>query len=294
MLSVSAPRVRLARRRRRPHVGGAEVELDLLTGDVLDVPAQRRRKREVRGVHRVRHLGVVDRGDADDLALGTDRVLERPAHHPGPAVKLEQADSVRVGIPSGRGTARGDRGTGASTSKARVSDASIASSPSHGRGLDDPRCRVRGEAHAAARVVVDAVRFKFSVVATNEMDERDESAGRQNSPRPRDTMSAVSLLANRGAPAISHRIERVGAREAATGDAGVASRRGRREALVGSLLGVGTSSIFRARAADESSGTSPVSAPDAAPRRPAACATGTSCVSTSSFRTPANYLPPWD
>ena len=107
-------------------------------------------------------------------------------------------------------------------------------------------------------------------------------------------MSAVSLLANRGAQTISRRIERAGAREAATGDAGVASRRGRREALVGSLLGVGTSSIFRARAADGSSGTSPVSAPDAAPRRPAACATGTSCVSTSSFRTPANYLPPWE
>ena len=34
--------------------------------------------------------------------------------------------------------------------------------------------------------------------------------------------------------------------------------------------------------------------PPAAPRRPAACVTGTSCVSTSSFRTPANYLPPWE
>ena len=44
VLSVYAPRVRLARRRRRPHVGGAEVELDLLTGYVLDVPAQRRRR----------------------------------------------------------------------------------------------------------------------------------------------------------------------------------------------------------------------------------------------------------
>ena len=112
---------RLARRRRRPHVGGAEVELDLLTGYVLDVPAQRRRKRKFAEYTAFATLGVVDRGDADDLALGTDRVLERPAHHPGPAVKLEQADSVRVGIPSGRGTARGDRGTGASTSKARAS-----------------------------------------------------------------------------------------------------------------------------------------------------------------------------
>lgn len=117
----------------------------------------------------------------------------------------------------------------------------------------------------------------------------------QNSPRPRETMSAkaASFLANRGAPAISRRIERVSARAAATGDAGYASRRGRRETLAGSLLGVGTSFCFPARA-DESSGTSPVSAPDAAPRRPAACATGTSCVSTSSFRTPANYLPPWE
>lgn len=30
------------------------------------------------------------------------------------------------------------------------------------------------------------------------------------------------------------------------------------------------------------------------PRRPTACATGTSCVSTASFRSPANFLPPWE
>ena len=108
---------------------------------------------------------------------------------------------------------------------------------------------------------------------------------------------AVSFLANRGAPAIPRCIERVRARAGATGDAGHASRWGRRETLVtlaGSLLGVGTSFCLRARADEASSGTSPVRAPDAAPRRPAACATGTSCVSTSSFRTPANYLPPWE
>ena len=108
------------------------------------------------------------------------------------------------------------------------------------------------------------------------------------------SVETVSFLANRGALAIPRRIQHVSARAGATGDAGLASRRGRRETLVGSLLGVGTSFCLRARAAEESSGKSPVSAPDAAARRPAACATGTSCVSTSSFRTPANYLPPWE
>ena len=48
----------------------------------------------------------------------------------------------------------------------------------------------------------------------------------QNSPRPRETMSAkaASFLANRGAPAISRRIERVSAQAAATGDAGEGKR----------------------------------------------------------------------
>ena len=30
------------------------------------------------------------------------------------------------------------------------------------------------------------------------------------------------------------------------------------------------------------------------PTRPASCVAGTSCVSTASFRSPANYLPPWE
>ena len=63
--------------------------------------------------------------------------------------------------------------------------------------------------------------------------------------------------------------------------------------------GVGTrsrasrSGHLRPRSARADDDASPVPPPEPR-RRPAACVAGASCVSTSSFRTPANYLPPWE
>jgi len=96
-------------------------------------------------------------------------------------------------------------------------------------------------------------------------------------------MSAIraSLFATLAASSTSRRAERGCARAASVGDAGVG--RGRRDVLLGICLGT-----FCPNARADNA-----SAPDA-PRRPASCATGTSCVSTSAFRTPANYLPPWE
>ena len=63
----------------------------------------------------------------------------------------------------------------------------------------------------------------------------------------------------------------------------------RRNALLSSVVGTvlsGGGKLDAVRADEE----------EALPRptRPASCVAGTSCVSTASFRSPANYLPPWE
>ena len=72
---------------------------------------------------------------------------------------------------------------------------------------------------------------------------------------------------------------------------GVAARSTRRR---DALAGVALLGIFVPGPARADDDASPVPAPPEPPRRPAACVAGASCVSTSSFRTPANYLPPWE
>ena len=99
-------------------------------------------------------------------------------------------------------------------------------------------------------------------------------------------MSAVraSFFATRGASSTPYHATRGGDQAASKSDAWV--RRGRRDVLLGISLGTFCPS---SSAADSTT----ASVPDA-PRRPVVCSTGNSCVSTSSFRTPANYEPPWE
>ena len=103
-------------------------------------------------------------------------------------------------------------------------------------------------------------------------------------------MASSTVSVPRVAPARSARGSGRGARTRARASREPPPPRGRRDAL---LEIVGTLAFARdvpgALAADDDA-----TVPPAPPRRPAACVTGTSCVSTSSFRTPANYLPPWE
>jgi uncharacterized protein (DUF1499 family) len=73
----------------------------------------------------------------------------------------------------------------------------------------------------------------------------------------------------------------------------------RRDALRLAVGGVATSLAARTARADEEPADVLIPPPPPAsqpsiPRRPRACIAGSSCVSTASFRNPANYLPPWE
>ena len=95
--AFSPARVRLARGAERPRVGGEVRVVEARGGEVLDVLPERAPGvvGEVRGVHRVRDVGVVDRGDAED-ARGAEDALERDAGHAGAAEHLQQAHRRRV------------------------------------------------------------------------------------------------------------------------------------------------------------------------------------------------------
>ena len=83
--AFSPARVRLARGAERPRVGGEVRVVEARGGEVLDVLPERAPGvvGEVRGVHRVRDVGVVDRGDAED-ARGAEDALDSGHDSCGP------------------------------------------------------------------------------------------------------------------------------------------------------------------------------------------------------------------
>ena len=112
------------------------------------------------------------------------------------------------------------------------------------------------------------------------------------------TRAAVNTAA-----AVDEEVESTGA---SRGGAIYHDKNSRRGLLAHSVIGAALSNITAAAAAaaadeDETSAvvvdaitTTPQPTTTTPPRRPAACTTGTSCVSTASFRSPANFLPPWE
>ena len=146
-------------------------------------------------------------------------------------------------------------------------------------GNDARRVRTRRRRIATGEVRAETTRHSASVV--------DEARNRKREARGE---SVIISLIGRGA---------------VTNDGRGDVRSGRRAWLVGaSLSNIAAAAAVAAETmddavaaavvADERSGSASVPPPLQPPRRPTACTTGTSCVSTASFRSPANFLPPWE